>query len=66
MNLIVNGKEETVYENLSLLDYIKQKELDVKRIIIEYNFQIIPAETWADVPLKDNDKLEILSIVGGG
>ena len=35
-------------------------------IVIEYNGKIIPPENWSSIPLINLDKIEILTIVGGG
>jgi thiamine biosynthesis protein ThiS len=37
-----------------------------KLIIIEHNNKIISAENWDRIYLKNKDKVEILTIVGGG
>ena len=35
-------------------------------ILIEYNRKIIHPENWSSITLKNLDKIEILTIVGGG
>lgn len=35
-------------------------------IVIEYNRKIIHPENWSSITLKNLDKIEILTIVGGG
>lgn len=37
-----------------------------KLIIIEYNDKIVSSENWNRIYLKNKDKVEILTIVGGG
>ncbi|PIV92065.1 MAG: thiamine biosynthesis protein ThiS [Gallionellales bacterium CG17_big_fil_post_rev_8_21_14_2_50_54_146] len=37
-----------------------------KRIALERNGDIVPRSSYAETPLKDGDKLEIVVAVGGG
>ncbi|MCX8131738.1 MAG: sulfur carrier protein ThiS [Clostridia bacterium] len=66
MNITVNGKCEEIQETLKLLDFLEAKGLDPKKVVVEYNNEIIKREDWGSVWLKDNDKLEVLRFVGGG
>ena len=69
MKIKVNGKEKNIeLENdnallssiLELLGYIP------KTIVVEVNGLIINSTKWENKILKEGDKLEIVSIVGGG
>ena len=55
-----SNKEYTLTETLSLLGY------NSNSIIVELNNLIVNHESWKDNKVKDGDKLEIVSIVGGG
>ena len=69
MKIKVNGKEKNIkLENdkallsstLELLGYSSNS------IVVEVNDLIINSTKWGDEILKDGDRLEIVSIVGGG
>jgi sulfur carrier protein len=47
----------------SLLKYLGFK-LDL--IVIDYNGTILPREFWATTKLQNQDKIEILTVAGGG
>lgn len=66
MKVILNGKPTELNDNASLLEFLKTKELEPDRIIIEYNFDIAKKEDWSSIVLKENDNIEILRFVGGG
>jgi len=66
MTINVNGKLQDIDKNLSVLDFINLKELNPDKIIIELNLQIITKKAFGTVILKENDSLEILSLVTGG
>ena len=66
MIIKINGKDTMVDGFTNLTDVITNKRLVPDHIVIEYNFRIIPKEEWADIKLKENDNIEIISFVGGG
>jgi len=66
MIIIVNGKQQDIENNISVLDFINLKKLNPSKIIIELNRQIITKAVYESIILKENDNLEILSLVTGG
>ena len=66
MNIKLNGKKFTVDEKLSLIDFLKNNNIDEKNIVIEINKKIITKSLWKEYRLNDNDKIEIITAVGGG
>ena len=66
MFIIVNGKKEIIDQNLSVIGFIVSKKLNPDKLIVELNMQILQKKDWEKVILKDEDKLEILSVVSGG
>jgi thiamine biosynthesis protein ThiS len=65
MKLTINGEDrELRAENLgALVEGLKMKP---DRVAIELNREIVPRERWAQTPLHDGDRLEIVHFVGGG
>ena len=66
MNLIINGEELQVADVRSvseLLDYLK---LDGKRVAVEVNLEIVRRDARSTFSLNENDKIEIVSFIGGG
>ena len=69
MKIKVNGKEKNIeLENKKALLSSTLEFLGYKRntIVVEVNDLIINSKKWGSVILKEGDKLEIVSIVGGG
>jgi sulfur carrier protein len=65
MNIKVNGKpENTSVENLAA--YLRDRGLALETLVVEHNGQVIRADRWADTLLREGDRLELLSFVGGG
>jgi sulfur carrier protein len=65
MNIFVNGKQESI-EPCTLAQLIAWKNLDAGALVVEINQQIIKQEFWPTTELQDEDRLEMLSFVGGG
>ncbi len=62
----INGKKKDIESEISILNFLKSKEVDPKKVVIELNKEIIKTENYNNIVLKPNDEMEILSFVGGG
>lgn len=63
--MIING-EKLSLEELKFVDYLRQKGLKAELIALELNGKIVPKSEFENLVLKENDKAEIVSFVGGG
>ncbi|EPH4950511.1 sulfur carrier protein ThiS [Campylobacter jejuni] len=63
--MIINGQKLELKE-LKFMDFIKEKCLKIELIALELNGEIIPKSEFENLILKENDKAEIVSFVGGG
>ena len=69
MNLIINGENLTVQfeKNTTTIEcLITQLGYHPQLIGIEYNGNIIAPKEWKEQQIKEGDRLEIVTIVGGG
>ena len=69
MKIKVNGEEKKIeldQENALLSTALIHMGYKPNTIVVELNNLIINSMKWEKVKLKDGDKLEIVSIVGGG
>lgn len=62
----VNGKEMTLVNNQSLLQFLAANGFDVATLAVARNGEIIPKPTYDSVMLCDLDTLEVVRFVGGG
>ena len=69
MKISVNGKEKIIeIENekallSSILEFLGYKQ---NTVVVEVNNLIINSKKWGNKIIKEGDRLEIVSIVGGG
>lgn len=66
IELQVNGESKQCQPATSLPDFLTQIGLNPKLIAVEYNGEILARPLWATTTLQPNDRLEIVTIVGGG
>jgi len=66
MRIKVNGQEESLEQEIKLIEFLESKGLELDRLVIEYNKRVVSGEEWDDIILKDQDSLEVLRFVGGG
>ncbi|WP_069649038.1 sulfur carrier protein ThiS [Caloranaerobacter ferrireducens] len=64
--MIVNGKEMNFETEITVDDLLKNLGLDKDKVVVEVNFEIVPKEKYTDRILNKEDKVEIVSFVGGG
>ena len=65
-NIQINGEPFHCIRSISIQAMISYLGVDTKFSLIEYNDEIIQEDQWTQVMLKPQDKLEIITIVGGG
>jgi thiamine biosynthesis protein ThiS len=54
------------YKIFTLKDLIKFFNYKQNIVVIEYNGKICPPRKWSTITLKNRDKVELITIVGGG
>ncbi len=66
MTLTINGENRVLASAETVAALVEQLGMKSDRVAIELNREIVPREQWAQTPLKDGDRLEIVHFVGGG
>lgn len=62
----VNGKVVEFQGNKTILDLLKDYNLNKDRVVIEINLEILENEKYDTYILKEDDVIEIISFIGGG
>jgi sulfur carrier protein len=66
INLQVNGEARTCPAHLNLPAFLEQLGMNPRLVAVEYNGEILHRQFWNDTEVKSGDRLEIVTIVGGG
>jgi sulfur carrier protein len=62
----INGENHTFANSLSLPELLAQINLNPRLVAIEYNGEILHRQYWSETKIKTGDRLEVVTIVGGG
>jgi sulfur carrier protein len=72
MELLINGERQSVPDGLTvaeLLAVVGERtggQLSPQRVAIEVNEQLVRRAAFAETALRDGDRVEIVTLVGGG
>lgn len=66
MNITVNDEVHQYPGPLSVADLLERLGLANKPVAVELNLELIPKQQHTDTRLQDGDRLEIVSLTGGG
>ena len=64
--ITVNGKQIQLTSEMSVADYLEQNNYQINRIAVEMNEEILPKYSYSETMLKDGDRMEVVTFVGGG
>lgn len=67
MKLFINGKEEQASVDLTVIQLLKEKNVEMPDMVtVELNGKILKREQFETIKVKENDKVEFLYFMGGG
>lgn len=61
----VNGEQRTVVAD-TILSLVEELGLDIRKVAVERNLEIVPRSLHATTALADGDRVELVQFVGGG
>ncbi len=62
----LNGQKYHSSYEFTILEFINYFNYNSSLLVLEYNNFICPKENWNQIIIKNYDKIEIVTIVGGG
>ena len=66
VRIVVNGDELEVAANITVQDLLADLDVSTRAVAVERNLEIVPAATHSQCKLCEGDRLEIVTLVGGG
>jgi sulfur carrier protein len=64
--ILVNGESQPCCPGTLLPDFLTSLGLNPRLVAVEYNGEILHRQLWDTTHLRPDDRLEIVTIVGGG
>jgi len=62
----VNGQAQTCRCDATVADLLRDLEIRTERVAVELNLEILDRAMFDQRLLKDGDRVEIMSFIGGG
>ena len=66
IQIYINGKKKNINIRYNLIDILEDYSLKNKLVAIEVNQEIIPKSNYKTKKINQNDRIEILELIGGG
>lgn len=65
MRIQVNGELREVAA-ATILSLVEELGLDIRKVAVERNLEIVPKSLHASTAIMDGDRIEVVQFVGGG
>jgi len=62
----LNGQKYFTNSKITVSDLLKYFDYKSSLLVLEYNNSVCSEKTWSQIVINNNDKIEIVTIVGGG
>jgi len=66
IDILVNGESRAVPDGVSLLELLRELQLDPRTVVVEHNRVIVRRDNLADIRVVPGDSVELVHFVGGG
>jgi len=66
VHVVVNGEVQGVDPGTNLTTLLARFQLQPKQVAIEINCDLVPRRQFDSTTLNDGDRIEIVTLVGGG
>ncbi len=66
MHIQVNGESRQVREEINVTGLLQDLQLNVERVAVEINLEILDRGYFDARILEEGDRIEIMSFIGGG
>jgi thiamine biosynthesis protein ThiS len=66
LTLTVNGEARGFAGPMSVMGLVQALGLDIRKVAVELNREIVPRSTYAQAVLRQGDVVEIVHFIGGG
>jgi thiamine biosynthesis protein ThiS len=66
MQIVVNGAPREINSGLSVAGLLEELKIEPKHVAVEVNLELVPRARHAERLLTPGDRLEVVTLVGGG
>ncbi len=66
MQIVVNGQPRELSDGATLAQLLSELGLEPRHVAVEVNLEVVPRREHDQHRLADGDRLEVVTLVGGG
>ncbi|MBI5722854.1 MAG: sulfur carrier protein ThiS [Planctomycetes bacterium] len=66
MKIHLNGQQRELSDGSAVSDLIAELKLHPQRVAVELNKQLVPRSRHSATRLSEDDRIEVVTLVGGG
>jgi sulfur carrier protein len=66
VNILVNGAPRELPEGTTVADLLSQLDMAARHVAVEVNLELVPRARHQEFRLREADRLEVVTLVGGG
>ena len=66
MNIFVNGVSREVPDSATIAALLRELEVTERHVAVEVNLELVPRARHGEHRLREGDRLEVVTLVGGG
>ncbi len=66
MHIEVNGRPREVADGATIASLLAELKVAQPQVAVELNLEVVPRAQHAQTTLHDGDRLEVVTLVGGG
>jgi sulfur carrier protein len=66
MRIWFNGELQETEDGVTVAEFLQVLQLPAHRVAVEVNLEVVPRGQHADRRLAPDDRVEVVSLVGGG
>jgi sulfur carrier protein len=65
-HFLLNGQKYFTEDDVTIFELIRYFNYNTSLLVLEYNNLICTKKDWNNIVIQNNDRIEIVTIVGGG
>lgn len=66
MQVLFNGKPQDVDDDAKISQILERFRIEHRQVAVEVNLDIVPRHEFDNYVLHDGDRIEVVTLVGGG
>jgi thiamine biosynthesis protein ThiS len=66
MRILFNGESRELADGSTVADLVRAAVANARYVAVERNGEVVPRDQHSATPLRDGDRIEVVTLVGGG